>query len=383
MSRTIQTFITALLCAIAALPAAAQSPRTVSGVFDYDKARQVVTNLNRIRQGQNLKPLKMETALTEAAMLRAAELAFRAEEEQEGELAAEAGKRPNGEKNIQLIAEQYHVAQMNVSCQYAHLGKKPFTDIGTVVKTLKSSSAAALNSSSFQAIGCGSFLSSNGFYYWVLYFLPNGNGKCEVPSGQLAVEVHVAVKPGEKTEIITRTKSDTDLTPSGFEITGHFNYTQAIRVVELTNKERAAKGLKPLVMDSTLMELAMLRAIEIKANKNMQHIRPNGEKGYDIIEDAWGFVWVSSENIARGQSSAEEVMGQWMNSQGHRTNILYPDFNRMGAGVCDGHWVQLFANTDRQTPALPKSAARTDEVTVFITIVRGEVSKVVKRKKVK
>lgn len=383
MSRTIQTFITALLCAIAALPAAAQSPRTVSGVFDYDKARQVVTNLNRIRQGQNLKPLKLETALTEAAMLRATELAFRAEEEQEGELAAEAGKRPNGEKNIQLIAEQYHVAQMNVACQYAHLGKKPFTDIGTVVKTLKSSSAAALNSSSFQAIGCGSFLSSNDFYYWVLYFLPNGNGKCEVPSGQLAVEVRVAVKPGEKTEIITRTKSDTDLTPSGFEITGHFNYTQAIRVVELTNKERAAKGLKPLVMDSTLIELAMLRAIEIKANKNMQHIRPNGEKGYDIIEDAWGFVWVSGENIARGQSSAEEVMGQWMNSQGHRANILYPDFNRMGAGVCDGHWVQLFANTDRQTPALPKSAARTDEVTVFITIVPGEVGKVVKRKKVK
>lgn len=76
-------------------------------------------------------------------------------------------------------------------------------------------------------------------------------------------------------------------------------------------------------------------------------------------------------------------MGQWMNSQGHRANILYSDFNRMGAGVCDGHWVQLFANTDRQTPALPKSAARTDEVTVFITIVPGEVSKVVKRKKLK
>ena len=89
MSRTIQTFITVLLCAIATLPAAAQSPRTVSGVFDYDKARQVVTNLNRIRQGQNLKPLKLETALTEAAMLRAAELAFRAEEEQEGELPPE------------------------------------------------------------------------------------------------------------------------------------------------------------------------------------------------------------------------------------------------------------------------------------------------------
>ena len=383
MSRTVQTFITILLCAIATLPAAAQSPRTVSGVFDYDKARQVVTNLNRIRQGQNLKPLKMETALTEAAMLRAAELAFRAEEEQDGEVAADAGKRPNGEKNIQLIAEQYHLAQMNVACQYAHLGKKPFTDIATVVKTLKSSSSAALASSSYQAIGCGSFLSSNGLYYWVLYFLASGNGKSEIPSGQQMVEVRIALNPGEKTGIVSQTKSDTDLTPAGYEITGCFYYSEAIKVVELTNKERAAKGLKPLIMDSTLMELAMLRAIEIKANKNMNHIRPNGEKGYDIIEDTWEFVWVSGENIARGQSSAEEVMGQWMNSQGHRGNILYPDFNRMGAGVCDGHWVQLFAKSDLKTPVLSKSAGHTDEVTVFITIVPGEVSKVVKREKLK
>jgi len=76
-------------------------------------------------------------------------------------------------------------------------------------------------------------------------------------------------------------------------------------------------------------------------------------------------------------------MGQWMNSQGHRRNILYPDFNRMGAGVCDGHWVQLFVKSDLKTPVLSKSAGHTDEVTVFITIVPGKVSKVVKRKKLK
>jgi uncharacterized protein YkwD len=376
------TLLALFLCAVATFPASAQNTRTVSGAFDYDKARQVVSNLNRLRQSQGLKSLKMETALTEAAMLRAAELAFREEEEQEDEVAAGSGKRPNGEKNIQLIAEQYHVAQMNVACQYVHLSKRPFTDISTVVKVLKGNNSSTLLSSSYQSVGCGSFLSSNGFYYWVIYLLPNSNGKAEVPTGQQAVEVRIALKPGEKTETIARTKSDTDLTPTGFEVTGYFNYTKAIRVVELTNKERAANGLKPLIMDSTLMELAMLRAAELKANKNMKHIRPNGETGYSVIDETWGIVLTTGENIARGQESAEELVGQWMNSPGHRRNILYSRFNRMGAGECNGYWVQLFAESDRKTPALSKSAARTDEVVVFVTIVPGEVSKVVKRKKV-
>ena len=72
-----------------------------------------------------------------------------------------------------------------------------------------------------------------------------------------------------------------------------------------------------------------------------------------------------------------------MHSPGHRDAILDAQCDRMGAGECDGYWVQLFAESDRKTPALSKSAARTDEVVVFVTIVPGEVSKVVKRKKVK
>jgi uncharacterized protein YkwD len=136
-------------------------------------------------------------------------------------------------------------------------------------------------------------------------------------------------------------------------------------------------------MDSTLMELAMIRAAEMKGIKNMTHTRPNGDPGNRIIYDAWGIVLRTGENIARGQGTAEEVMVQWMNSPGHRANILEKSFNRMGAGECDGYWVQLFATSDNRTPVLSKSASRTDEVTVWVTVVPEGLSKVVKRKNVR
>ena len=79
MSKTIPVLLAILLSAAAILPAAAQSTSPINGVFDYDKAKKVVKNINNIRQSQGLRPLKMDASLTEAAMLRAAELAFQRE----------------------------------------------------------------------------------------------------------------------------------------------------------------------------------------------------------------------------------------------------------------------------------------------------------------
>ena len=76
MSKTIPVFLAILLCAAAIFPAAAQSTSPINGVFDYDKAKKVVKNINNIRQSQGLRSLKMDASLTEVAMVRAAELAF-------------------------------------------------------------------------------------------------------------------------------------------------------------------------------------------------------------------------------------------------------------------------------------------------------------------
>lgn len=384
MSKTISALLAVIVFTAILYPTAAQSTSVIGGVFDYGKAKEVVKNINNIRQSQGLRPLKIDASLTEAAMLRAAEHAFRAEEEQEGEIAVERGKRPNGESNLKLILEQGRAVRPKTDFFYLHLSQKPFTDIGTVVKYLKGTNkgSIALSSTTMQSVGCGSFLSSHGQYYWVVFLLPDGGSNMEIPHGQWKTEVSISTKAGEKTQILSQAKTDENLTPKGFEVTGHFNYTKAIKVVELTNKERTANGLKPYIMDSTLMELAMIRAAEMKGIKSMTHTRPNGEPGSRIIYDAWGIILRTGENIAHGQSSAEDVVAQWMTSPGHRANILDKYFNRMGAGMCDGYWVQLFATSDSKMPILSKSAARTDEVTVWVTVVPEGLSKVLKRKKV-
>ena len=383
MSKTIPILLAIQLFATAFFPAVGQSPRTVKGGFDYGKARQVVTYINRMRQNQGLQPLKMDAALTEAAMLRSAEFAFCAEEEQSGEIPYEYAKRPCGEGNLKLIGEQRHLSQPKVDYCFLRLTGNHYSNIGMVVSAMEKSNKGktAFYSTSMRSIGCGSFISAQGLHYWVLFMMPDNGSGGEIPKGQYVVEVSVGMKAGDQTKTLTRKASESDLTPASFEVTGHFDYSKAIEVVEITNKERKAKGLKPYIMDSTLMELAMIRAAEMKSINKMTHTRPNGESGLDIIEETWTLTISSGENIAYGQSSAQQVMSQWLNSPGHRSNIMNAYLNRMGAGECDGYWVQLFAKSSLNTPVLSKSAGRIDEVTVEVTLVEGKASKVVKRKR--
>lgn len=387
MSKTTPTLLVVLFCVAAILPAVAEATRTINGVFDYDKSRQVMTYINRLRYNKGQKPLKMDAALTEAAMLRAAELAFRKEEEKDGEIPYDYARRPSGDGNLKLIGEQRHVSQPKVDFHYLHLSHNLYTDIGSIVKSLKNNvgGEAAFFSTQMRSFGCGSYISSEGFHYWVLYLMPDNGTAGELPKGQNAVEVCISMKPGEQTKTLTRTTPDENLTPTSIKVTGRFNYSKAIEVVELTNKERAAKGLKPYIMDSTLMEMAMIRAAEMKALNKMTHTRPNGGSGPDILDefffDPAGEHFASGENIAFGQSSARQVMSQWMASPGHRDNIMNDYCNRMGAGECDGYWVQLFVNSKKKSRVLSKSARHTDEVTVVVTLVEGGESKVVKRKR--
>ena len=146
-----------------------------------------------------------------------------------------------------------------------------------------------------RTIGCGAFLSERGHYYWVLYFIPTENKPCNIPGGQSAVTVSIALKSGERTRTVAQVKSDTDLSPTSFAVSGRFNYEKAIRVAEIVNKERAAKGLKHYIMDSTLTELAMLRAAEMKGIKKTTHTRPNGLSGTFIIT---GMSWDKTGRIS-------------------------------------------------------------------------------------
>lgn len=114
-------------------------------------------------------------------------------------------------------------------------------------------------------------------------------------------------------------------------------------VVRLVNIERAKYGLSPLSENSTLGDFAQTRSQEIISL--FDHTRPNGNRAVkDIL--ALGGMRTCGENIAMGQPTPEAVVDAWMNSEGHRKNILTEDFTMIGVGCSFGggtyYWVQVF-----------------------------------------
>lgn len=121
-------------------------------------------------------------------------------------------------------------------------------------------------------------------------------------------------------------------------------------VLELVNEERAKEGLEPLAFNDVLQKAADIRAAETV--ELFSHTRPDGGDCFSVISDSDRQLFTKlGENIAAGASDAVSVMQAWMDSEGHRSNIMNPDFDSIGIGyVYDPeapythYWVQLFGN---------------------------------------
>ena len=116
-------------------------------------------------------------------------------------------------------------------------------------------------------------------------------------------------------------------------------------VVALVNQERAKAGLKSLSVNQAAAAAANVRAREIEGA--FSHTRPNGSSFSTALKEQGASYRAAGENIAYGQRSAEQVMEGWMNSSGHRANILSAQYTAIGVGVYRSasgtlHWVQLF-----------------------------------------
>ena len=117
------------------------------------------------------------------------------------------------------------------------------------------------------------------------------------------------------------------------------------QVVALVNAERAKAGLPALKMDKTLQAAALARAKETV--RSFSHTRPNGSSCFTILGEYGIRYRFAGENIAYGQRSPEEVVTAWMNSEGHRANIMSPNFTTIGIGYYQAangikYWSQLF-----------------------------------------
>ncbi|MFB8774353.1 CAP domain-containing protein [Streptomyces broussonetiae] len=130
------------------------------------------------------------------------------------------------------------------------------------------------------------------------------------------------------------------LTPADLERT-------AVKVVDLTNAERVRAGLRPVAVDALLTAAAQAHSADMVARDFYSHTSPDGGRPWDRAAAAGSTRRTIGENIACGQRSPAEVVTGWMNSPGHRANILKPDFTHIGVGFAGGgragtYWTQLF-----------------------------------------
>ncbi|MGQ0421773.1 CAP domain-containing protein, partial [Bacillus sp. HC-Mk] len=104
------------------------------------------------------------------------------------------------------------------------------------------------------------------------------------------------------------------------------------RVVELTNAERAKQGLPALKIDTELSKVARIKSEDMQKNNYFDHNSPTYGSPFDMMKK-FGISYTSAgENIAQGQRTPEEVVQAWMNSAGHRANILNNGFTHIGVG---------------------------------------------------
>ena len=114
------------------------------------------------------------------------------------------------------------------------------------------------------------------------------------------------------------------------------------QVFELVNSERGDQGLPAYAWSEHLALAAERHAEDMVAQDYFDHESLDGRSFADRAREAGYDASPTGENIAAGQRSADQVMTSWMNSSGHRANILSDRSNEIGVGFVDNHWVQVF-----------------------------------------
>ncbi|MRG86871.1 CAP domain-containing protein [Salinibacillus xinjiangensis] len=127
------------------------------------------------------------------------------------------------------------------------------------------------------------------------------------------------------------------------------NQTQGLsefesKVVELTNAERSKEGLPKLKADTSLSNVARKKSQDMQAKGYFSHTSPTYGSPFDMMRDFGIDYQSAAENIAKGQRTPEEVVNSWMNSSGHRKNIMNSEFTHIGVGLEKNgyYWTQMF-----------------------------------------
>ncbi|TYS18803.1 sporulation protein [Rossellomorea vietnamensis] len=157
----------------------------------------------------------------------------------------------------------------------------------------------------------------------------------ETPAAkEVAPESSVPAAPQQPTEQPKQTTEAASGTLSQFER----------QVVDLTNQERAKAGLPALTADAELSNVAREKSNDMQTKNYFSHTSPTYGSPFDMMNSFGIDYRAAGENIAMGQRTPEEVVKAWMNSDGHRKNILSSNFTHIGVGhdANGNYWTQMF-----------------------------------------
>ncbi|MEA4989133.1 MAG: CAP domain-containing protein [Anaerovorax sp.] len=172
---------------------------------------------------------------------------------------------------------------------------------------------------------------------------PKVTAPAEQPKAAKPVEQPKATAPAEQPKTTVQAEQPKTTAPTENASIG--TYEQ--QVVTLVNQERAKQGLSPLTLNTKLSSVAETKAADMRDKNYFSHTSPTYGSPFDMMKQ-FGISYKSAgENIAMGQKTPESVMNGWMNSEGHRANILNANYTEIGVGyVTDSkgntYWVQMF-----------------------------------------
>jgi len=131
--------------------------------------------------------------------------------------------------------------------------------------------------------------------------------------------------------------SDTDSTKNE-----DLSLTEAENMLILVNNARSDEGLEPLVLNDALNEAAYEHSLEMETNNYFSHTGLDGSSYLDRTTLSGYTGFPTGENIAKGQKNTEAAFNSWINSDGHKANILKANSTEMGLGVSGVYWTQIF-----------------------------------------
>lgn len=157
----------------------------------------------------------------------------------------------------------------------------------------------------------------------------------------------VELPNGSEGHSTTENSTGDKITDGTNETTERGESSQATEILNLVNIERKKAGVNPLTLSSKLTSVANVKAKDMAVNKYFSHQSPTYGSPFEMLQHFGVKYSYAGENIAAGQRTSKEVMNSWLNSSGHRANILNKNYTELGVGfyaggLYDTYWVQQF-----------------------------------------